>query len=214
MAEPVADDLELQVGGPADAPAVLILAHGAGQPMDSPFMAAIATNLAAAGIRVVRFNFPYMTRAKREGKRRPPDREPVLLETFRTVIAMQRTGATLFIGGKSLGGRMASLLADEPGIAGLVCLGYPFHPPGRPERLRTAQLERLGTPALICQGTRDPFGNEKEVSEYSLSESIEIYWIEDGEHSFRPRKASGRTEAQNLADAAAAVTAFIRRVAG
>jgi predicted alpha/beta-hydrolase family hydrolase len=214
MAEPVADDLELQVGGPADAPAVLILAHGAGQPMDSPFMAAIAGDLAAAGIRVVRFNFPYMTRAKREGKRRPPDREPVLLETFRTVIAMQRTGATLFIGGKSLGGRMASLLADEPGIAGLVCLGYPFHPPGRPERLRTAQLERLGTPALICQGTRDPFGNEKEVSKYSLSESIEIYWIEDGEHSFRPRKASGRTEAQNLADAAAAVTAFIRRVAG
>ena len=66
----------------------------------------------------------------------------------------------------------------------------------------------------ICQGTRDPFGNEKEVSEYSLSKSIEIHWIEDGEHSFRPRKASGRTEAQNLADAAAAVTAFIRRVAG
>ena len=214
MAEPAVEPIELQVDGPADATAVLILAHGAGQPMDSPFMAAIAGDLAAAGLRVVRFNFPYMTRAKREGKRRPHAREAVLLAPFRAVIAMQPTDSTLFIGGKSLGGRMASLLADETGIAGLVCVGYPFHPPGRPERLRTAQLETLGTPALICQGTRDPFGNEKEVSEYSLSESIEIHWIEDGEHSFRPRKASGRTEAQNLADAAAAVTAFIRRVAG
>lgn len=214
MAGPAVEEIELQVDGPADASAVLILAHGAGQAMDSPFMTAITGALATAGIRVVRFDFPYMTRAKREGKRRPPDREAVLLATFRAVIAMQRSDATLVIGGKSLGGRMASLLADETGVAGLVCLGYPFHPPGRPEKLRTAQLQALRTPALICQGTRDPFGNEKEVSNYSLSKSIEILWVEDGEHSFKPRKASGRTEAQNLADAAAAVTAFVRRVGG
>jgi predicted alpha/beta-hydrolase family hydrolase len=209
MAKPALEGIETRTDGPADAGAIVVLGHGAGQDMDSPFMATIATAVAEAGIRVVRFNFPYMTRARTEGRKRPPDGEAVLLDTFRTVIAAQPAGCRLVVGGKSLGGRMASLIADEIGAAGLVCLGYPFHPPGRPGQLRTQHLEALRTPTLICQGARDPFGNRNEVSGYLLSRSIKLHWLEDGEHSFKPRKSSGRTETQNLREAAGTVVAFI-----
>lgn len=101
-------------------------------------------------------------KAQRQGKQRPPDREPVLLKTWQDVIAaIVNTGfprERLLIGGKSLGGRMASLIADEQAVAGLICLGYPFHPSGKPERLRTVHLRAIKTPTLICQGSRDPFG--------------------------------------------------------
>lgn len=208
MAKP-ALTVEHRSDGPPDARAVLILGHCAGQDMDSPFMRKMAEYIATAGLRVVRFNFPYMTRARAEGRKRPPDRQEVLLDAFRAVIESERRHGGLFIGGKSLGGRMASLLADEVGAAGLVCLGYPFHPPGRPDTLRTAYLENLRTPAIICQGIRDPFGSEKEVCKYSLSKNINIHWLEDGDHGFKPRKSSGRTESENLADAAYAVMSFI-----
>ena len=213
MAGAALNDIQTRIDGPGGSSPVFVLAHGAGQDMDSPFMATMAAAVAANGIQVVRFNFPYMARAAAEGRRRPPDGEAVLLGTWRSVAAMQPPGRSLFIGGKSLGGRMASLVVDELGAAGLVCLGYPFHPPGRPEQLRTAHLEHLVTPALICQGTRDPFGSRVEVSNYSLSEKIRFFWLEDGDHGFRPRRSSGRTEAQNLADAAGAVAAFIRGLA-
>ena len=203
-------DLETVENGPADAPAVVVLAHGAGQGMDSDFMRIIAEGVSQFDIRVVRFNFPYMTRARAEGRKRPPDREGVLLDAFRSVLSGLPAGRALFIGGKSLGGRMASLIADEAAVAGLVCLGYPFHPPGRPERLRTAHLERLRTPTLICQGTRDPFGKKEEVSGYNLSKAIHIQWIPDGNHGFRPRKSSGHTDTGNLSLAAEAVVRFVR----
>ena len=115
----------------------------------------------------------------------------------------------LVIGGKSMGGRMASLIADEAGVAGLVCLGYPFHPPGRPEKTRTAHLESLRTPALIVQGTRDTLGNREDVGRYTLSDAIGLTWLEDGDHSFKPRKASGLTEAENWAAGIAAVADFM-----
>lgn len=204
---------DVRCDGPPDAPLSLILGHGAGQDMDSTFMRTLAESIAAQGVRVVRFNFPYMTRARQLGRRRPPDREAVLLGHFRDIIADHGGAGAVAIGGKSLGGRMASLIADEVKAAGLVCLGYPFHPPGKPGVLRTAHLEGLKTPALICQGTRDPFGNLDEVSEYTLSNSISIYWLEDGDHGFKPRKASGRTEAGNLAAAASAVVDFLRPLA-
>ncbi len=114
------------------------------------------------------------------------------------------------IGGKSMGGRIASMVADEVGARGLVCLGYPFHPPGRPVGLRTKHLEELRTPALIIQGTRDQFGQRDEVAGYKLSPRIRIVWIEDGDHSLKPRARSGRTEAQNLAEAIVAVSEFVR----
>jgi predicted alpha/beta-hydrolase family hydrolase len=201
------------IDGPPDARCRLLLAHGAGQGPDSAFMTAVARGLASAGLCVVRFPFPYMVRSEAEGRRRPPDREPILIETWLQVIAEHRGAAQrLLIGGKSMGGRIASLIADEAGVDGLACLGYPFHPPGRPERMRVEHLSRLRTPTLICQGVRDPFGSREEVAGYALSPSIEMVWIPDGEHSFKPRKGSGRTWEQNLGAAADALAAFAERL--
>ena len=188
---------------------VVVLAHGAGAPMDSPFMEVVARGLAESGARVVRFEFPYMqARRGAEPRKKPPDREPVLRGCWHAVIEELGGGAGLVIGGKSMGGRIASLIADEAGVAGLVCLGYPFHPPGRPEKLRTAHLAELRTPTLIVQGERDPFGGPDEVAGYGLSKAIEFAWMPDGDHSLKPRVRSGRTEADNLADAVAAIARF------
>lgn len=191
----------------------LVLAHGAGQGMDAPFMQTVAEGVAAGGVRVVRFDFPYMARARAEGKRRPPDRAPLLLDAWREVIAALLAEGVprrrLVIGGKSMGGRMASLIADEQQVAGLVCLGYPFHPPGKPDRLRTEHLRDIRTPTLICQGERDTFGQRAEVSGYALSGAIELAWLPDGDHGFKPRKASGHTEADNLARCVRSVLDFI-----
>ena len=194
--------------GPADAGTRVILAHGAGAAMDTPFMTHFARGLAEAGHQVVRFEFPYMAARRRDGKRRPPDGQAKLLETWCAVIAAE-PGARLVIGGKSLGGRMASLLADEVGAAGLVCLGYPFHPTGKPEKLRTGHLETLKAPCLIVQGTRDSLGNKAEAEGYRLSPAIRLHWAEDGDHSLVPRKASGCTAEQNWDEAVAAIAAFI-----
>lgn len=205
-------DIPLLTDGPADAAHTFVLAHGAGAAMDSPFLATLAAGLAARGIRVVRFEFPYM-HARREGQRRPPDREPVLRKAWHQVIGAVRAaspeGARLTIGGKSLGGRIASYVADEAHVDGLVCLGYPFHPPAEPGRLRTAHLAALKTPTLILQGTRDLFGTPAEVAGYDLSPAIRVVWMEDGDHSFKPRKSSGRTEAGNLHEATAEVAEFV-----
>jgi predicted alpha/beta-hydrolase family hydrolase len=178
--------------------------------MDAPFLQAVARDLAARGVRVARFEFPYMAKRRREGGRRTaPDREPVLLDAWRDAVKELGGGPCLVIGGKSLGGRMASLLADELDARGLVCLGYPFHPPKRPERLRTAHLARIRTPTLIVQGTRDPFGGREEVAGYGLSPAIRLVWIEDGDHDLRPRAGSGRSHAANLRLATDAVAGFL-----
>jgi hypothetical protein len=169
--------------------------------MDSPFLARFGRELAARGARVGRFEFPYMAARRSGGRGGAPDREPVLRESWKQAIDRFGGAAGLVIGGKSLGGRIASMVADEAGVAGLVCLGYPFHPPGKPERLRTAHLEGLRTRALILQGTRDPFGTRDDVDSYRLSPSIRVHWLEDGDHSFKPRASSGRTESQNLEEA-------------
>jgi len=185
----------------------VVLAHGAGAPMDSPFLEYVAAGLATRGLRVVRFEFPYM-HARRADRRPPPDREPVLLDRWRAVLA-ELDGRPPVIGGKSLGGRMASLLADEVGARALVCLGYPFHPPGKPQRLRVAHLESLRTPTLVVQGTRDALGSREEVAGYRLSRSIRVHWVEDGDHSLKPRARSGRSERQNLDEAVDAVAQFV-----
>jgi predicted alpha/beta-hydrolase family hydrolase len=193
--------------GPEGATCTIALAHGAGAAMDTPFMKAFATGLAKHGFRVARFEFPYMAERRRTGAGRPPDREPVLRATWLAVVAALGP-ANLIIGGKSMGGRIASLIADEAQVAGLVCLGYPFHPTGRPGQLRVAHLKDLRTPTLICQGTRDPFGSRDEVSGYSLSSAIRILWLEDGDHGFKPRKSSGRTEEGNWAESITAIAEF------
>jgi predicted alpha/beta-hydrolase family hydrolase len=199
---------EFLFDGPAGAPLTIALAHGAGAPMDSPSMAAFAEGLAERGYRVARFEFPYMTERRRSGRKRPPDRANVLLDTWRAVIA-ELGPERLVIGGKSLGGRTASMIADETGVCGLVCLGYPFHPPGRPQTPRTDHLRHLRTPTLILQGARDPFGPPDEVRGYALSPAIRVHWLEDGDHGFKPRKASGRSERQNWDEGIEAFADFV-----
>jgi len=203
--------------GPEDARFTILLAHGAGAPMDSASMNATAKALAAANIRVARFEFGYMA-ARRTGTRRPPPKaESVMPEYIAAVDDLGPTDGPLLIGGKSMGGRVASMVADAlfdaDRIAGLVCLGYPFHPPGRPTQLRTTHLKGLKTPALIVQGTRDEFGVPDEVKTYDLSKSIELLWLEDGDHDLKPRKAiSGFTTAQHLKTLADSVHAFATRI--
>ena len=208
--------MELLITGPEDARRTLVLAHGAGQPMDAPAMELLAGGLAQAGVRVVRFEFPYMQRRRASGRGGGPDRQPVLEETWRAVISRVAAAhpggaAAMAIGGRSLGGRIASLMADECGVGALICYAYPFHPPGRPAKLRTAHLANLRTPTLILQGERDPFGNQEEVAGYLLSSAVTVHWIADGDHGFKPRRRSGRTLEQNTAESVARTVAFLDR---
>ncbi|HEV8003716.1 MAG TPA: alpha/beta fold hydrolase [Planctomycetaceae bacterium] len=199
---------ELLVNGPQNGRWTIALAHGAGAGMATPFMNVLAVGLAERGYRVARFEFPYMA-DRSSGKRRPPDRETVLRDTWLKVI--DKLGRRqLVIGGKSMGGRIASLVADEAAVAGLVCLGYPFHPVGKPTQLRTQHLEFIKTPTLILQGQRDPFGGPAEVAGYHLPSTIRLHWLVDGDHSFKPRKSSGTTEAQNLETAITEIDSFVR----
>ncbi len=202
----------------AEAPiARLLLAHGAGAPMDSTFMEQMTTLLAARQIETWRFEFPYMARRRTGGKKRPAPKAETLLGEYRTAAMAAAGGLTLIVGGKSMGGRIASMVADDLLAAGqcvgLVCLGYPFHPPNQAQTWRIMHLEKLACPALIVQGERDPFGNRVEVEALiargELPSSVTLDWIGDGDHDFGPRGASGFTRKGNLAAAADAVAAFV-----
>ena len=198
---------ELLTDGPADARHTLVLAHGAGAPMDSPFMAVFAASLAARGLRVVRIEFPYMAARREDGRKRPPNPMPVLEQCMGELAA--EISGPLFLGGKSMGARVASQLAAEVGAAGFICFGYPFHPPGKPERTRIEHLQQIGCPGLIVQGTRDPFGKPEEVAGYPLDPALQLHWLDSGEHDFRPLKASGRTQQVLIEEAADVAAAFI-----
>lgn len=204
--------------GPEDARLTVLLAHGAGAPMDSASMTAAARALAQQGMRVARFEFGYMAaRRSGDGRKPPPKAEKVMPDYIAAIEDLGPTKGPLIIGGKSMGGRVASMVADqlfEAGrIAGLLCLGYPFHPPGKPEQLRTAHLEAMKTPALICQGTRDEFGMRDEASGYRLSPSISLLWLEDGDHDLKPRKSiSGFSAADHLDTMAKAVLDWAGRL--
>ncbi|WP_105419343.1 alpha/beta fold hydrolase [Neorhizobium sp. T25_27] len=205
------------IEGPEDARVTILLAHGAGAPMDSAAMTAAAKALSARGFRVARFEFGYMAARRTSGDRNPPPRAETLNPEYKAAIAELDAKGPLIIGGKSMGGRVASMIADElyteGRIAGLLCLGYPFHPPGKPEQLRTQHLKGLRTPALICQGTRDEFGTREEVPGYELSKAIEILWLEDGDHDLKPRKTiSGLSAADHLATMAETVLAWTARL--
>ena len=195
--------------GPRNAEITIALAHGAGGPMDSKFMQFFAVKLGNIGYRVARFEFPYMAERRANGKRRPPDTMAKLLGSWSTVISQLGT-ENLLIGGKSMGCRVASLIADTSEVKGLICLGYPFHAYRKKSgKNRLDHLITMRTPALICQGTRDPLGSIDEISEYTLSDSIHLHWLDDGDHSFKPRKISGLTEEQNWHSTIDAINKFI-----
>lgn len=197
---------ELLFDGPDDGPPIA-LAHGAGVGPHHIAMVTLARELASHGLRVARFAFPYMA----AGRSRP-DRDGVLLDTWRAVIAALGDPARLAIAGRSLGGRMASMVADECSVRALVCFAYPFHPPGKPETMRTEHLGDLRTPTLIVQGERDPFGHREEIPGFGLPERIRIAWITDGDHGYMPRKRSGVTIEENMAAAATAAATFLSQL--
>jgi predicted alpha/beta-hydrolase family hydrolase len=208
--------LEFVVTGPAAPRGRFLCAHGAGAGMASPFLTKIAALLAERDLATHRFEFHYMSERRRSGRRTPPPRAERLTEEVVAAVMAMPPGPPVLIGGKSMGGRVASLVADrlstEGRVCGLVCLGYPFHPPKQPAALRTAHLERLRCPTLIIQGERDPFGSRDEVTGYPLSSAITVVWASDGDHDLGPRGASGHTRAGNLAAAADAIVRFAERV--
>ncbi|ELB2887485.1 alpha/beta fold hydrolase [Vibrio parahaemolyticus] len=198
------------VEGPKNGP-LFVFAHGAGAGMEHDFMTAVAKGLVEQGIRVVRFNFPYMVKRSEDGKKRPPDRAPKLLEAYSEVIA-HFASSPVVIGGKSMGGRMASLLAEHELVAGIACLGFPFHPPGKSEKFKGDHLASIDKPTLILQGERDTFGKREEFDEFVFSQQVKVSFLPDGDHSFKPRKSSGHTEAGNIALAVEQLSAFINEV--
>jgi predicted alpha/beta-hydrolase family hydrolase len=207
--------LELRIDRAARARAVLVLAHGAGAGMDTPIMSALAHGLASAGISVVRFEFAYMAARRETGRRAPPDRMPALEARFGEVaraLTTARLRKPLFLGGRSMGGRVATHVADTLSARGVIAYSYPFHPPRRSDTLRVEHLAGLATPCLIVQGTRDPFGTPDEVARYPLGEKLRVHWLEDGDHAFVPRRQSGRTSAQNIAEAVEVTARFVTDV--
>jgi predicted alpha/beta-hydrolase family hydrolase len=194
----------------------LILAHGAGAPMDSPFMQTMAELLVARGLGLLRFEFAYMAERRNAGGKRPPNPQGQLLDCWRGVYQQvrQQVAGPLAIGGKSMGGRMASMLADELGADALVCLGYPFYAAGKPDKPRVAHLAELKTRSLIVQGERDALGNRSTVAGYPLSGAIELLWLTAADHDLKPLKSSGFTHAQHLEKAAEAIAAFVLKPAG
>ena len=191
--------------------ALFVFAHGAGADMHHDFMAQITLLMNAADINVIRFNFPYMIKRAQDGKRRPPDRMPALLASYSAELTALATSLPIFIGGKSMGGRVAASLTNEcsVNIQGIICLSYPFHPVKKPLNLRLAPLQANNKPMLIIQGERDPLGNAQEIKQYDLPDLCQVHFLHDGDHDLKPRVKSGFTQQQHLIAAVTAMVAFI-----
>jgi predicted alpha/beta-hydrolase family hydrolase len=235
----IRNSMNLIYNGPVDGP-LFVFAHGAGAPATSDFMETIAHGLALRGIRVVRFNFPYMQQRVDNGTRRPPERAPKLIAQFEQIIA--EIDQPMVIGGKSMGGRMASLVAaqlftdneaadneaadnetvdnntidhttieNSNKIKGVACLSFPFHPSGNPEKLRVDHFPSIKQAVFIAQGERDKLGSKEEILSYGLPENIEWLWLEDGDHNLKPRVKSGFTHQAHLQTTLDSMAAFIKK---
>ena len=209
-----AGEVSLEVEGDPSRSPLLVLAPGAGADMSSDFMVEISSGLVAAGVATARFNFAYSERG-----RKAPDPQPRLEATYSAVLdhLAEPGREPLFIGGKSMGGRIAShVAAGRSDVAGLVFLGYPLHPPGRPERIRDAHLHDLRVPMLFVEGTRDPFCplDTLEKVRATLSAPTEVAVIDDGDHSFKVRKSSGRSTAEAWAEVVEVTAAWVKRIQG
>jgi len=200
--------------------AQVIFAHGAGADKQHEFMEQITVLFNDANINVLRFNFPYMDKRIALGKRYPPDRMPKLIDCYKKVIEDYLSANSyslslpLFIGGKSMGSRVAATLAGDDEISksiqGVFCLGYPFHPPKKPEKLRLEPLQNTNKPILIVQGERDTLGAKIEVAEYEFSDLCDTFFLADGDHSLKPRVKSGFTQQQHRESAIQAIVTFIQ----
>jgi uncharacterized protein len=197
---------------PDDAVAMLVLGHGAGSPMGAPLLAGFCEAIAGLGVATLRFDFPYM----REG-RRAPDRAPVLIAAYRAAFAEAQEradGMPVFAGGRSMGGRMASMaVAEGMPATGLVFLAYPLHPPGTPEKIRDAHLYDIAVPMLFVQGTRDTFAQPDLLAGAleRLGSHAELVAIEGGDHGFKV--AGGQRDPHRIGQSLAApAAAFVRRV--
>lgn len=188
--------------------AEFVMAHGAGQSKDSEFMQTCSQLFAKHQILCTQFNFDYMEKAIALGKRRPPDIMSKLMIRFQSELTSM-SGIPLFIGGKSMGGRVSTMILQESKALGAVCFGYPFHPPGKPEKLRIEHFQEITKPIVILQGERDPFGKRVEINDYLLPGNIDIQFIEDGEHSFKPLKSSPVSWHDNIIDAVEKAVQFI-----
>jgi uncharacterized protein len=205
-----AGQVSAALDGPNDARAVLVLAPGAGGGLDGAFMREVARGLATRGFQVCRFNFGYT-----EKGRRSPDKQPLLEETYRDVVGFVRSFAgprPLFLGGKSMGGRIAShIVADGEDAAGLIFLGYPLHPPGRPDRIRDVHLRGIEVPMVFIEGTRDPFCPLETLDQAlkQVTAETSVVVIDDGDHSFKVRKSTGRSTEAAWQEVIAAVAAWV-----
>ncbi|WDE06900.1 alpha/beta hydrolase [Thalassomonas viridans] len=191
--------------------ALVILAHGAGADMDHGFMANMAALLNSCRLNVLRFNFPYMDKRRVDGKRYPPDRMPKLLDCYGEIIKQQADDLPVFLAGKSMGSRVAATLAGEvlANVRGVICLGYPFHPQKKPDKLRLEPLQQIRLPALIVQGERDALGSKEEIAGYQLSDLCELVFLPDGDHDLKPRVKSGFSHEQHMQRAAEEIRRFI-----
>lgn len=204
--------------------AQVVFAHGAGADMHHEFMEQVATLFNKANISVLRFNFPYMDKRIALGKRYPPDRMPKLIDCYKQVIndfiatsdndENKGKKLPLFIGGKSMGSRVAATIACDHEtselIQGVFCFGYPFHPVKKIENLRLEPLKNTRKPIFIAQGERDTLGSEVEISDYDLSHLCQCFFLTDGDHSLKPRVKSGFTHQQHIDSAVKAIVQFIR----
>ena len=203
-----------------EGPMTCILAHGAGAPMDSKWLEDFASNLAVHGIKVVRFEFPYMQERRENGKKRPPNRQPELTASFKQVL--DDIEGPWVLAGKSMGGRMASILASESPVElddkkrhkqlkGVLALGYPFHPQGKPEKLRIDHLPCVDVPMAIVQGDRDKLGDRALVESLNLPSDLQFLWLEDGDHDLKPRVKSGFKHEEHLSRAVDYSAQFIKQ---
>lgn len=177
----------------------ILLTHGAGASCESSFMQQLVTALAATGIEVWCFNFPYMQQQLLTGKKALPDKMPVLLSCFTEHIKQSPADLPLFIAGKSMGGRVASMV-KQPEVKGIFAYGYPFHAPAK-QQWRTAHFTELNCPLFIFQGERDPFGKKQELTDKHWP-SVDIHYLTDADHDFVPLKKSGLTQSQLIRQAA------------
>jgi len=191
--------------------ATVIFAHGAGAGMKSSYIEFMTKALTEKNIAVIRFNFPYMVKREEDGKRRPPDRMPKLIEHFQLVLNEFAHLQPLFLVGKSMGSRVAATIAcdEELPINGVISIGYPFHPQKKPEKLRLEPLQLIQKPILILQGDRDALGNKEEIKTYNISSRCQVNFFQDGDHDLKPRVKSGFTHQHHLKSALKDIEKFI-----